>query len=1695
MKRESVIFARISIAVTVIVVLILFCINTRVLAAGGGGVSRNFHPGEQTSAPSCVPGTPFCDVDSPITDNFVSNFSGSGNFSTIGTGTITSAGLLTGSNGLIVTTGNVNLMGGNIVGASPLVFDGATSDANKTTFAITDPTAARTITFPNASGTVAVSATGPITLSANGDIGCPTCGTSAPTLQTVYNAGQSINLTSGNLTVFGAGSVNLTPTGASSFTSGAALNLDAGAALNLGATNATSVSIGRTGVTTTVNGPLSVTGTIGASNFSGTSSGTNTGDQTNISGNAATVTGLSFVAGKTLTVNNILTLSGTDSSTLNIGSGGTLGTNAYTSTAFAPLNSPTFTGTVAGITAAMVGAPSGSGTSSGTNTGDQTTITGNAGTATALATSRNINGVGFNGTADITVAAAAGTLTGTALNSGVVTSSLTTVGALAAGSIASGFGTISTANPISTTGAGTFGSFANGQIEIRSSDGTIVFYKASANTDAARGTAFQNALSAVSGGSTILLGPGTYDCGATQLTVPANVVIKGSGKNTTIIKSQYSNSVYLQTILLSDGDVIYDLMFDMTANDGLFRAVSPATSNSTVYFYNVAIHGGSDGIYVAPSALTYDNIHWYLYDCDLYSAFDAVNMGATNSSVELHNCYASVSYHYGGWTSAGTQRGVGLVGGTDGSKLSIYNSNIVVSSAGNNGATTASAVFNRASTNIVPASILLYNTTTSVNSGVKPASNQHFADLFYFAAGLKPMVVIGGSGSGSNGRFVSYSVDFYGVPLSTPIATDFVSNGALTQGMEIPTAPTGTPSASGGSIPDGTYYYIITALNGSGETVQGIESNSQTVSGGSGNGSVALTWTAVPGASSYKIYRTTVSMTYTDPSLVGTSSTNSFTDTVASPSTGLPPSITTAYVNSINPTSTSWITGGNVGIGTTTPGSLLTLGTAGATAGVFSMAGATSGMITLQPAAATTTSTYTLPAAYPTTSGYVLASDLSGNLSWVVGGGSQTPWTSNINAGGYSITNLGANITGAGALYVDSAGALSLGTATATGVSIGRTGQTTTLNGNVLAANIGNGASTMNFTSTTSSSPSFYFNDNNGGDTNDIVQITNTAGFTGTLLTLAGNNASVAGGEGALFYLSNAAAQSSNSAGIVGSLVDFNSMTASSTKSNVDGYVVNMPSVTNSSATNNDFYNGFSIEYTANNTVNGGNGNSTIATSSTGLLTWNGAAIKMPNLTQSSTGTITSSGVYINTGTMTTGGTQYGLNIASNGTSVGTLTGVNIGNTTGSGGTQNAVAIGSGWNNGIYFSGTGTKIDFASTSGNTFLWQIPASAGACANGASEGIRIFEGGNTTTQRGHICISNSNTLSYFASAFNSSNTDLAENYSTDPADGIEAGDLVALDASGNLKVVKSNAAYAPIVGVISTSPGLLMSGISEDGSVRDVTNPQPVALRGRVPVKVNDENGPIAVGDYLAASSTPGVAMKATESGVTVGRALDAFAPTDGTHRGTIRVMVDVGWQFDIVSANDIAQLVSNVQTETPRDPVSIIMNQISDGTRLFADFFAARVTAIRGYFDETFANQTFAKKSHQDTLCVGDAANGGETCITKIQLDQFLQSQGGALNAPSAPSIPVLTPPASPVVNVNAQIMPAASTTDTTQTTTPVVTAPATTTTSTDATSTVLPTTPPPLTETLPATITLPTADTVTEPASTNQPAATITPSQ
>ena len=119
-----------------------------------------------------------------------------------------------------------------------------------------------------------------------------------------------------------------------------------------------------------------------------------------------------------------------------------------------------------------------------------------------------------------------------------------------------------------------------------------------------------------------------------------------------------------------------------------------------------------------------------------------------------------------------------------------------------------------------------------------------------------------------------------------------------------------------------------------------------------------------------------------------------------------------------------------------------------------------------------------------------------------------------------------------------------------------------------------------------------------------------------------------------------------------------------------------------------------------------------------------------------------------------------------------------------------------------------------------------------------------------------------------AFKVTGADLAEIYYTDET--LETGDLVSVDESVDAGVKKSSGSYDKnAVGVVSKKPGLVIGELQENNVGHRWT---PVALAGRIPVKVSAENGIIKPGDYLTTSSVPGVAMKATRAGPIIGQAL-------------------------------------------------------------------------------------------------------------------------------------------------------------------------------------------------------------------------------
>ncbi len=125
----------------------------------------------------------------------------------------------------------------------------------------------------------------------------------------------------------------------------------------------------------------------------------------------------------------------------------------------------------------------------------------------------------------------------------------------------------------------------------------------------------------------------------------------------------------------------------------------------------------------------------------------------------------------------------------------------------------------------------------------------------------------------------------------------------------------------------------------------------------------------------------------------------------------------------------------------------------------------------------------------------------------------------------------------------------------------------------------------------------------------------------------------------------------------------------------------------------------------------------------------------------------------------------------------------------------------------------------------------------------------------------------------------NQDVAESFAT--TEQTEPGDLVVLlpESRAHPTVRLSRGAYdSGLVGVVSTNPGLVFDRgetyLAGENSQLITADKTVVAMIGRVPVKVSLENGPIAVGDPLTSSSTPGVAMKATQAGQILGYAMQS-----------------------------------------------------------------------------------------------------------------------------------------------------------------------------------------------------------------------------
>lgn len=191
-------------------------------------------------------------------------------------------------------------------------------------------------------------------------------------------------------------------------------------------------------------------------------------------------------------------------------------------------------------------------------------------------------------------------------------------------------------------------------------------------------------------------------------------------------------------------------------------------------------------------------------------------------------------------------------------------------------------------------------------------------------------------------------------------------------------------------------------------------------------------------------------------------------------------------------------------------------------------------------------------------------------------------------------------------------------------------------------------------------------------------------------------------------------------------------------------------------------------------------------------------------------------------------------------------------------------------NNKLYLVGkiTGDTVDFEpdySMTGDSVTTELATTDAFVAI-----YELSTGGDVGSS--NRAFSNIYSHNYYGTNLSINNFDLAEEYEVDDMT-IGAGDVVRLKPSGSKLVVeRTDIAYDDgAIGVVSTDPGLYLRDWKENRE-----NGRPVALVGRVPVKVTNENGPVNRGDYLTPSSTPGYAMKATEGGIIIGRAMESFS---------------------------------------------------------------------------------------------------------------------------------------------------------------------------------------------------------------------------
>lgn len=253
------------------------------------------------------------------------------------------------------------------------------------------------------------------------------------------------------------------------------------------------------------------------------------------------------------------------------------------------------------------------------------------------------------------------------------------------------------------------------------------------------------------------------------------------------------------------------------------------------------------------------------------------------------------------------------------------------------------------------------------------------------------------------------------------------------------------------------------------------------------------------------------------------------------------------------------------------------------------------------------------------------------------------------------------------------------------------------------------------------------------------------------------------------------------------------------------------------------------------------------------------------------------------------------------------------------------------------------------------------------------------------------------------------DYAEQYgSLDPT--LEAGDIVITDSLQNAYEVVDDAglkgskawvlkATSPsshnLLGIVSTQPNEVIGQ-----NFSDIDHPVPIALNGRVPVKISPISQVIKIGDPITSSSDPGKGVKATSSGKIVGTALENWDPTNP--KDTILVFVNNTYYNPELILSDSGDLTLN------GDPIGGYSVTTTDGTIIdrvagLASATIAKITAGLIQTKELEADKitTDYLASSNEEIVVATSASILGNLIVEQNLEVVGQTKLGQLVATDA----------------------------------------------------------------------------------------------